>query len=104
MKAADIDAQEDTRAKVVTTLKKLSRKMNSFALVQLANHAKADPFGKIKGMIAKLEKQAQEEASKKAYCDKEMSETKAKKDDKSTDVKKLTTKIDSAAAASAKLK
>ena len=44
-----------------------------------------DPFGKIKGMIsdmiAKLEDEAGEDATKKAYCDKELSETNAKKAD-----------------------
>jgi len=105
--AADLE-NSDAREKVVATLKKLSRSMNSFALVQLANHAKNDPFGKIKGliedMIAKLEKQAQEEATKKAYCDKEMSETKAKKDDLMSQVDSLSAKSDSKAARSAKLK
>jgi len=108
VKVTDIDTQEDARTKVVTVLKKLSRKMNSFALVQLANHAKNDPFGKIKSliedMIAKLEKQAQEEATHKAYCDKEMSETKAKKEDLMSQVDDLSSKMDSKAARSAKLK
>merc|ERR1719426_600979 len=46
----------------------------------------ADPFAKVKGMIQemieKLVADAQKEASHKAFCDKEMSETKAKRDDK----------------------
>merc|ERR1719161_2155563 len=67
-----------------------------------------DIFAKVKSMIndmiAKLEKEAQEAATKKAYCDKEMSETKAKKDDKSGTVQKLTTKIDADTAASAQVK
>merc|ERR1719337_711535 len=66
-----------------------------------------DPFAKIKGMInsmiEKLLKEAEEEATKKAYCDKEMSETKAKKEDKEAEIEDLTTKIDKATSKIAKL-
>merc|ERR1719454_1176782 len=62
----------------------------------------ADPFAKIKGliqeMIEKLEEEAAKEAAHKAFCDKEMSETKAKKEDKESDLEDLTTKIDKATA------
>merc|ERR1719321_2416937 len=67
-----------------------------------------DPFAKVKGlieeMIAKLMKEAEAEASHKAYCDEEMSKTKAKKDELNADIEKLTSKIDSASAMSASLK
>merc|ERR1719473_2196213 len=67
-----------------------------------------DPFAKVKGliseMIARLEKEAEEDAAKKAYCDKEMSETKAKKDELTDEIDALTTKIDQMSARSAKLK
>merc|ERR1719333_608464 len=60
----------------------------------------ADPFAKVKGMIQemieKLVADAQKEASHKAFCDKEMSETKAKRDDKQSDLDDLNTKIDKA--------
>ena len=60
----------------------------------------ADPFAKIKGliseMIEKLEEEAAKEAAHKAFCDKEMSETKAKKEDKESEIEDLTTKIDKA--------
>merc|ERR1719327_720316 len=49
--------------------------------VQSAMLMSADPFAKVKGMIEKLIEEAQKEASHKAFCDKEMSETKAKRDD-----------------------
>merc|ERR1719282_1019056 len=67
-----------------------------------------DAFGKIKGlisdMIAKLEEEAGADATKKAYCDKEMSETNTKKTEKTNEIKKLTTRIDRMTAQSAQLK
>merc|ERR1719487_2161973 len=67
-----------------------------------------DPFAKVKGliteMIARLTADAEADASQKAYCDKEMSETKAKQEDKEAELAKLTTKIDAAKARSAQLK
>merc|ERR1719269_580096 len=67
-----------------------------------------DVFAKIKGlisdMIAKLEKEAEEEATEKAYCDEEMSKTKAKKGELEDTIAALTSKIDKAAARSAELK
>merc|ERR1719456_405093 len=68
----------------------------------------ADPFAKVKGMIQemieKLVADAQKEASHKAFCDKEMSETKAKREDKQSDLDDLHTKIDKATSKIAKLK
>merc|ERR550514_2508204 len=58
----------------------------------------------IQEMIEKLVAEAQKEASHKAFCDKEMSETKAKRDDKQTDLDDLNTKIDKATTKIAKLK
>jgi hypothetical protein len=67
-----------------------------------------DPFAKIKGliseMIEKLEADAAKEAGHKAFCDKEMSETKAKKEEKESDLDTLGTKIDKATSKIAKLK
>merc|ERR1719352_274211 len=58
----------------------------------------------IQEMIEKLVADAQKEASHKAFCDKEMSETKAKRDDKQSDLDDLNTKIDKATSKIAKLK
>jgi len=67
-----------------------------------------DPFAKVKGlisdMIARLQADAAADASHKAFCDKEMSETNAKKAEKDSEIEKLTTKIDQMSAQSAQLK
>merc|ERR1719364_562207 len=102
----------------VRFVRDLARKSNSPALAQLASRmssamrlgvaAGEDPFAKVKGlitdMIATLEADAEEDASQKAYCDKEMSETTAKKDELTAESDKLSTKIAQDKAASAKLK
>merc|ERR1719214_243317 len=76
--------------------------------MRLGTAAGEDPFAKVKGlitdMIATLESEAEEDASQKAYCDKEMGETTAKKDDLTAESDKLSTKIAQDKAASAKLK
>merc|ERR1740123_650282 len=106
------------RAEVVTMVKKLADKHHSAALAQLASRMSAvmrfgtaggaDPFGKIKGLIAdmisKLENEASAEATEKAYCDEQMTKTEAKKEELEEDMAKLTSKIDMAAAKSAGLK
>merc|ERR1719482_2092119 len=58
----------------------------------------------IQEMIEKLVAEAQKEASHKAFCDKEMSETKAKRDEKQGDLDTLNAKIDKATSKIAKLK
>merc|ERR1719284_1829784 len=74
--------------------------------MRLGAAAGDDPFAKVKGlindMIATLE--AEEDASQKAYCDKEMSETTAKRDELQAESDKLSTKIAQDKASSAKLK
>merc|ERR1719453_1965515 len=76
--------------------------------IQTASMLGEDPFAKIKGliseMIEKLEAEAAKEAAHKAFCDKELSETKAKKEDKETELDDLSTKIDKATSKIAKLK
>jgi len=103
---------------VVNVVKKLARKQHSQALSLLANRIAAayrgsaamgeDPFVKVKGMItdmiARLVKEGEEEASHKAWCDKETAETNKKREELKYDIDKLTTKIDKAKAQSAKLK
>merc|ERR1719199_1485371 len=105
-------------SEVVTLVKKLARDQHSAALNQLASRISAvvkygarngdDPFAKIKGlisdMIMKLEKEAEAEATEKAYCDEQLAKTEAKKAELEGVIAKLTSKIDKAAAKSAGLK
>jgi len=100
---------------VVRFFRELAQAKHLPALAQLSMHMDAairasdgDPFAKVKGliqdMIETLEKQAEEDATEKAYCDKELAETNAKKDAKTTEIKKLSTKIDQMTSRSAQLK
>jgi len=104
----------EIKDRVVSLIQGLAKETQVPALAQLAMRIRslsmmsADPFAKVKGMIQemieKLVKEAQEEAEHKAFCDKEMAETEAKKADKEEEVDDLNTKIDRAAAKIAKLK
>merc|ERR1719359_2071005 len=105
-------------SEVITIVKKLAKDHHSAALAQLASRMSvivryggkdgANPFGKIKGlisdMIVKLEKEAEEEATEKAYCDEQMAKTEAKKAELEGTIAKLSNKIDRAAARSGSLK
>jgi chromosome segregation ATPase len=77
-----LDEDLSVRNQVVQALRGLAQKFKGFGLVQLAQRARSDPFGKIRGlvetMITRLEKEAAEEATQKAFCDEELSESKAK--------------------------
>merc|ERR1719446_1723027 len=96
---------EEVKDRAVALIQQLADKDGSKMLSLLAQRIQsaalmgADPFAKVKGMIQemieKLVAEAQKEASHKAFCDKEMSETKAKRDD---------TQIDAATSKIAKLK
>merc|ERR1719506_1609864 len=99
---------------IVSLLQELGKSVQERGLSELAMKVRstmlteADPFAKVKEMITemveKLVKEAAEEAEKKAFCDKEMSETKAKREDKTAETEDLQMKIDKAAAKIAKLK
>eukprot|EP00397_Hematodinium_sp_SG-2012_P021896 GEMP01022652.1.p1 GENE.GEMP01022652.1~~GEMP01022652.1.p1 ORF type:complete len:667 (+),score=258.70 GEMP01022652.1:157-2157(+) len=96
------------------TIKKLGKKYNNVMLTQLAGQIRAtvsmnaDPFAKVKGLIQgmldKLEKQAQEEATQKAFCDKELAENEAKRHKLQNEAQKLSTRIEKATANTVRLK
>jgi len=106
------------KTEVIAMVKKLAKDHHSAALAQLAsriaviarygNKGGADPFAKVKGliqdMIGKLQKEAEAEATEKAYCDEEMAKTEAKKGELEDDISALTANIDKAAARSTSLK
>merc|ERR1712106_529761 len=99
-------------------IRDLARKSKSSALAQLASRmssamrlgtaAGEDPFEKIKtlvsDMISTLESEAEEDATQKAFCDKELKEANAKRDELTAESNSLSTKIAQAKAASTKLK
>merc|ERR1719450_1209118 len=95
------------RQQVVQKLKDLSHKFGSYALMQVAGSAVSDPFVKIRGliedMIAKLLKEAQEEATQKAFCDEEIGKSKASEKEKTMTLDKLNSRIDKATARTAEL-
>merc|ERR1711920_1129501 len=116
-------SQLQTRAdlagsEVVSAVKHLAKLQHSAALAQLAariasvlrfGRAKGgDRFAKIKGlisdMIAKLESEADADATEKAYCDEQMAKTEAKKSELEDDVARMTSRLDRAVAKSAQLK
>merc|ERR1719449_197889 len=93
--------------KISRKLQALGRKWHSFDLMQLASVAEADPFAKIRGlieeMIASLLKQAEEEASQKAFCDTEMGKSKKSKADKEAKIDKYQVRMDKASSGKAEL-
>jgi chromosome segregation ATPase len=115
-KLKDVDADEAdspggtqslARQQLVSKLKDMSKKFGSYALMEMAGSATSDPFVKIRGliedMIAKLLKEAQEEATQKAFCDEEMGKSTASKKEKTMTLDKLNSRIDKASARTAEL-
>jgi len=104
---SESDEKAEVRSKLVKKIQKLGKKFHSFGLMQLANVAQSDPFVKIRGliedMIAKLLKEAQEEATQKAFCDAEMGKSKKSQAEKTATIDKLQTRIDGAEATIAQL-
>jgi len=109
MQVSQTRAGMPAAASAIHAVRRLAKSRKSEVLAQLASRmehtlrgkrsvSQADVFGKVKSMItemiASLESEASAEAEKKAYCDKEMSETSAKIEDKTADIEKMTAKID----------
>jgi len=103
-------------SEAIQFIKNLAKKSNAPALAQLASRINsairlshgADVFAKIKGMVSdmieKLEEEQAAAAELKAWCDKEIAEATAKKEDATAELEKLNTKLESDSAHSAKLK
>jgi len=103
---------------VIRMLRDLGHRQRSNALMALASRVASasrvssskfgNPLAKVKGliedMVKKLEDAGQADATKHAYCQKELKESKEKKADKTDDVQELTTKAEQKSAKSAKLK
>jgi hypothetical protein len=101
------DMEGQVRDRLVVAIRGLSNKYHSYALMQLANRARQDPFGKIKAligdMIEKLLNEANAEAEQKAFCDTEISKSRKSQEDKTLRLDKVTARMDTAATTIAEL-
>jgi len=99
----------------VRFVRDLAQKQNSKSLAQLVSRMttemhgnSGDQFKKIKGlirdMISKLESEASADASRKAWCDRNLADANQRKQEKTDEISKLTTKIDMMSTKSAQLK
>jgi len=93
---------------VITLVKRMAKTHHSAALAQLASRIQAvaqygsisgeDIFAKVKGLIkdliAKLEQEATDAATEKAYCDEQLTETAAKESDLEDSLKKVKAELD----------
>jgi len=97
----------------VRLVRDLARKEKSSALALLAARMTSSmhgggQFDKIKGlirdMISKLESEADADASRKSWCDRNLADANQQKSDKAAEIAKLTSRIDVKSARSAQLK
>merc|ERR1719248_109627 len=105
--SAHDDANEDAKARALRSIEQLGKRLGKTALVALAYRAAEDPFGKIRGMvedmIAKLLQEAAEEATQKAFCDTEIGESTASKEDKEGKLGKVNARLEKAGSSIATL-
>merc|ERR1719262_48990 len=101
------NVSDDAKERALKSIAQLGKRLHSTALVALAYRAAADPFGKIRGMIeemiAKLLQEAAEEATQKAFCDKEIGESKTAKADKEGKLDKVNARLESSESSTATL-
>mmetsp|Transcript_116419 Transcript_116419/g.267263 ORF Transcript_116419/g.267263 Transcript_116419/m.267263 type:complete len:671 (+) Transcript_116419:195-2207(+) len=90
--------RDPTQQKVAEFLLDQGRKYNLPGLLELSNQVSADVFGKvkkmIKGMIYKLQEEANEEAEHKGWCDKEVGTNTQTRETKSNEVDDLNSEIE----------
>lgn len=114
VQSQSLEKRGDLYQEIEHNIKTLGKKDNNAMLVQLAGQIRAtvtmdaDPFAKVKGliegMLSRLNLEAQEEASHKAFCDKETSENEAKRNKLRAEENKLDTRVERANAGVATLK
>merc|ERR1740122_7012 len=101
------DLSAATRTNLVSYLSEQGKKLNSRVLSSLAEHAKDDPFRKVKKMIkdliVRLMEEANEEAEHKGWCDPELSTNEQTRKEKTEAVETLHAEIDQLEASIAKL-
>jgi len=101
------DVSDNAKERALKSIEQLGKRLHSTALVALAYRAAADPFGKIRGMIeemiAKLLQEAAEEATQKAFCDKEIGESKTAKADLEGKLDKVNARLEKSESATATL-
>merc|ERR1719265_1659233 len=100
-------AHMTSQDQVAEFLMQKATELNSKMLSILADHAVADPFGKvrkmIKDMIVRLTEEAAQESEHKGWCDSELGQNKIQRDSKTEDVNSLTAKQDQLTADIAKV-
>merc|ERR1719326_2790437 len=98
---------EDPKARALRSIEQLGRRLHQTSLVALAYRAAADPFVKIRGMvedmIAKLLQEAADEATQKAFCDQEIGESTASKEEKGGKLDKVNARLEKAESSTATL-
>jgi len=103
----DAEENQELRAQISKKIDAIGRKYHSYVFMSLAAAARSDPFVKIRGlieeMIAALLKQAEEEATQKAFCDEEMGKSKKSRADKESKIDKYQVRMDKASSATAEL-
>lgn len=96
----DEDKEEELRDKLADAFRGLSKKFGSFALAQRLSPALGDPFGNIRGlsndMISKLQTEANEEATAKAFCAEENAKARKFQSEKTALYDKFTARVDEA--------
>jgi len=111
-------SEKSPSMKAIDAVKQLGQAQKMPTLIQMANKMQAvvrnsmvagqDPFKRVRSMVSsmlnKLNKQMEDEAGQKEYCDKEMGESKKNKELKEGEVEKLTTRIDTQSSDSMNLK
>lgn len=102
-----VEVKNPVQAQVARFLQRQAKQLNSRVLSALAQRANNDAFDKVKEMIqsllTRMQEQANEEVTQKAYCDKELATSKATREEKTDGVNSLQAEVDELKATIAKL-